>query len=75
MDELAVAAVRDQAGPPELLQVLRGVGDGEASALRQRLDAALALGEVLEQLEPVRVSEAPRHQRQLLEQRVLRTGR
>ena len=42
--------------------MLRGVGDAEANALRQRLDAPLALGEMLEQLEPVRVSEAPRHQ-------------
>ena len=72
VDELAFAAVGDEAGTPELLEMLRGVADAEAGALGQRLDAALALSEMLEQLEPMRVSKAPRHQRQLFEQAMLR---
>jgi hypothetical protein len=75
VDELAVTAVRDQPGSSELLEVLRGIADAEAGALGERLDAALALSEMLEQPEPVRALEASRHQCQLLEKRVLRTRR
>ena len=40
---------------PQVLQVLRGVGDREAGPFRQRLDAALALGHELQQLEAMLV--------------------
>ena len=43
--ELAVAPGRDQSGAPQVLEMLRGVGDREPGALGQRFDAALALGD------------------------------
>ena len=70
----AFEQVRDQPGPAKLLEVLRGVGDAEARTLREILDAALALREVLEQLQPAGAAQAPSHERELLEQSVLGTG-
>ena len=52
--------------------MLRGVGDSEAGTPGQCFDAALTLREVLEEIEPMGVTETPRHQCQLLEQRQLR---
>jgi len=48
---------RYQPGSAQVLQVLRSIGDGEPGAFGQRLHAALALGDELEQFEPVLVSQ------------------
>ena len=47
----------DQARLAELLQVLRGVGDRDPGEGGELVDAALALGEELEELEPGRAGE------------------
>ena len=54
-DPLAVAAALDECGAAEKLQVSRCIGEGEARTGRQILDAALALSEMFEQFEPMRV--------------------
>ena len=46
-DELPLASCRYDAGAPHVLQVLRRVGDGEAGSLRDHLDGALALRQLL----------------------------
>ena len=63
----------DEAGAPELLEVLRGVGDRQPDPLGQRLDAALALRQMLEQLEPVGMPQRPGDPGELGEDRLLRT--
>ena len=55
IDALAVAAALDERGAAEKLQVSRCIGEGEARTGRQILDAALALSEMFEQFEPMRV--------------------
>ena len=68
-DELAFAAGGDDPGPPHLLQVLRRVGDREAGSLRQDLDTPLALGQLLQEFEPMRVRQRFGDGRELGEQR------
>jgi len=68
-DELAFAAGGDDPGPPHLLQVLRRVGDRAAGSLRQDLDAPLALGQLLQEFEPMRVRQRFGDGRELGEQR------
>ena len=75
VDELSVAPVCHQAGAPHLLEMLRGVGDRQAGAIRQHLDAALALRQLLQQLEPMGMPERFRDGGKLGEQRQLRTAR
>jgi hypothetical protein len=70
-DALAIAARRGETRAPELLQVLRGVGDGDPRLRGERVDAALALRELLDQLEPVSVAERLRDRGQLGEDTAL----
>ena len=56
-DALALPARRQQAGPAHDPQVLRGVGNRQPNTLGQRFDAALALGEQLQDLQPMAVAE------------------
>ena len=55
--ELGLPPRRDEAGTPQVLQMLRGVGDRKPRTLRQRLHAALALGDELQQLEAVLIGD------------------
>ena len=55
IDALAVAAALDERGAAQKLQVSRCIGEGEARTGREILDAALALSEMFEQFEPMRV--------------------
>ena len=64
--------VRPLAGAPHLLQVLRRIGDGETGALRQDLDAALALRQLLENFETMRMGERFGDGGELREQRQFR---
>ena len=50
-------AIGDQSGSPQLLQMLRRVGDGEPNTLGQRVHAAFALPKMFENLEAVRTPE------------------
>jgi hypothetical protein len=68
VDELALAPVRHETATPHVLKMLRGVGDRQTRALRQCLDAALALRKLLQQLEPMRMPERFRDSRELREQ-------
>ena len=56
-DTLAVSARRQQAGPAHDPEVLRGVGNRQPDTLGKRFDAALALGEQLQDLQPMAVAE------------------
>ena len=56
-DELGQPSRGDEAGAAQVLEVLRGVGDGEPRQLGQRLHAALALGNELKQLKAVLVGD------------------
>ena len=49
--ELAVAAGRDKPRPPQMLKMLRSVCDRQPSSSREDFDVALALRELLDQLE------------------------
>ena len=73
VDELALAPVRHETRTPHVLKMLRGVGDRQARPLRQRLDGALALRELLQQLEAMRMPKRFRDGRKLREQNLLRT--
>ena len=57
IDALTVATTLDKGRTAEKLQMPRGIGEGEAGAGRQILDAALALPEMFEQFEPMRMGE------------------
>ena len=59
--ELGLPPCCDQPRTPQVLQMLRGVGDREPGAFGQRLHAALALSDELEQLEAVLVGDRLRH--------------
>src|SRR5712691_6205842 len=54
-DELALAPSDHDPHAPHLLQVLRRVGDRQAGSLRQDLDVPLALSQLLQELEPMRM--------------------
>ena len=56
-DTLAVPARSQQAGPAHDPKVLRGVGNRQSDTLGKRLDAPLALGEQLQDLQPMAVAE------------------
>ena len=73
IDELAVAPCAHHARAPHVLKMLRGVGDREAGLLREDLDAALALGELLQQFETMSMPESFRDGGELREQRLFRT--
>jgi len=55
VDPFACAAALDERGAAEKLQMPGRVGNSEARACGQILDAALALPEMFEQFEPMRV--------------------
>ena len=55
IDALAVATAFYKRGAAEKLQMAGRIGEGEARPGRQILDATLALPEMLEQFEPVRM--------------------
>ena len=57
IDALTVATALDKGSTAEKLQMPGGIGEGEAGADRQILDAALALPEMFEQFEPMRMGE------------------
>jgi hypothetical protein len=71
-DELPLAPRSHDARAPHLLQVLRRVGDGKAGARRRHFDAALALRQLLQNFQPMRVSERLGDRRELGEQRRFR---
>ena len=54
--------------------MLRGVGDRQAGSLRQNLDAPLALGQLLQKFEPMRVRQRFGDRGELGEQRQFRTA-
>lgn len=70
-DELALAAVRNEPGAAKLLQMLGRIGEGKADAVRQRLDAPLALPKMLQKLQPVRVADRASHSGELGKDRLL----
>ena len=55
VDALAVASALDKRSAAEKLQMSGCIGEGEARTGRQILDAALALPEMFEQFEPMRM--------------------
>jgi len=57
----------DETRAPQMLQMLRAVGDGEAGLAGQRLHRALALRDLLQQHEPRRCRQGPGDKRVLLE--------
>lgn len=57
---VAVSARLDEPCSAQTLKVLRGIGYRETGELSQPLDGALALGNMLEQDQPVRMPENPR---------------
>ncbi|MNJ73728.1 hypothetical protein D3C77_705650 [compost metagenome] len=54
---LAVAAGLYHAGATQVLQVLGGVGHGQPAQFGQALDRTLALGDVFEQVQPMRMAQ------------------
>ena len=50
-------AAADQAGLAQLLEVLRGVGNRQPRDLRQGIHAAFALGQELQQFQPVSITQ------------------
>jgi hypothetical protein len=58
---LAMSLRLDKSRASKNLEVARGVGKVEASPCRKSLDAAFALGEVLQQFQPVRMPESLSH--------------
>ena len=71
---LARRAGLDEARAPQDLQVARRVGEAQFGARRKLLDAALALGEVLQQLQPVSMAERLRHFGEAREDRLFRSA-
>jgi len=61
----------DETGAPQLLQMLRRIGDGQADPLRQHLDIALTLGELLQQLQTMSMRHRLGHRGEAGEQRDL----
>ena len=73
VDEFAVTPISNEASAPHVLEMLRGVGNRQACALRQNLDAALPLGKLFQQLKAMGMPERFRDNGELGEQRVFRT--
>jgi len=71
-DMLAFALRLHQSRSFELLQVLGGVGHGEARHLRQLFHVALALGQKIQDLQAHCAAQGACHHRQLLEQGLFR---
>src|SRR5437867_13270185 len=71
VDEFSFSPSGDDAGSSHLLQMLGGIGGREAGLIRQRLDAAFALREQLQQLEAMRMCDRLGHGRELDEQRLM----
>src|SRR5438874_5962735 len=62
IEHMLAAPLRiDEARPPQDLQVARRVGKAQMGSGGELLDTALALGEVLEQVESVRVTKCLRY--------------
>ncbi len=59
--DLALPPRRHEAGLAHRLEVLGGVGRADARALRQRFDAALPLGELLEHRHAIGMARGLRH--------------
>jgi hypothetical protein len=70
-DEFSLTAPDDEPGAPQVLQMLGGIGDRHANAVRQQLNAAFALGELLEQPQAVRMREGLRYDCKLGKQDLL----
>jgi hypothetical protein len=69
------AALRvDKARTPQDLQVARGVGEAEARPRGKFFDAALALREVFQQFQPMRVTERLGHLSEAGEDRLFWSG-
>ena len=73
INEFAVAPGCHKAGAPHVLEMLRGIGNRQTCALRQNLDAALALGDLFQQLKAMGMPERFRNNGELGEQRLFRT--
>ena len=67
----AFAADIDELGTPQCLEVLGGVGEGEAGLSREFFHRALALGQEVEQLEPVRVGDGLAYPGELVVEQIL----
>ena len=72
-DELPPALRRNQAAPTHVLQVLGRVGDRQPDAIGQNVDAAFALGKLLQKLQAMRMGGRLRYRRELPEQDVFGT--
>jgi len=64
----------DEARAPKDLQVSRGVGEAQVGPRGKFLNAAHALGDVLQQFQPVGVAERLRHFSQSGKDRLFRSG-
>ena len=71
---LAATLGIDEARAPKDLQVARRVGEGQIGPRGKLLDAAHALGEVLQQFQPVSVAERLRHLGEACKDRLFRSG-
>jgi hypothetical protein len=69
IDELPFASRGDEPDPAHMLKMLGCVGDRDANPIRKHFDAPLALRELFEQREPMRMSHCFRDGRKLREQR------
>ncbi len=67
---LAIASRLRHPSGLELLQVLGGIGDAQPGQARELLDAALALGEIVQQFQPRRAAERAGDDGKLLKQRL-----
>jgi hypothetical protein len=72
-NELTGAPRGHESSAPQMLQVLGGVGDRQTGFLRQNLDGALTLAELLQQLKPVHVTQVLRNGREMAEEQLFRT--
>jgi hypothetical protein len=68
---LSSALNENKARTPKVLQVLRGVGDGEAGQFGQDLNASLALREEVEQFEARGAAEGTGDRRHVFKERSL----
>jgi hypothetical protein len=70
-DAFAVASCCDQRGPPKNLQVTGGVGERQTCPRRQSLHASLALAQVLQEFQTVRMAQRLRDLGKALKNRLL----